>query len=239
MREFALRGYECAGVELQAHLAELSRANCQGLKRAKIYQGDFLAMDPAELGAFDVITCNDVIEHVQDPERVIRVMAGMLRPGGTLFMEVPNKDCIEAVTSDGHFRVFGLTQLERGSARQYLYRMTGRDDYLEQMGELYELDFYRDALCREGMAVEVIQRHRVGSVEDVPTLMNAFLTAMVEWMGMSDKLGPLLKRHIILVLSRYQSELWARYFDVQQGSGRENFELRYLNSFWSFFATRE
>ena len=37
----------------------------------------------------DVVTCEQVLEHVPDPVQAVRSMAAMLRPGGTLVVSVP------------------------------------------------------------------------------------------------------------------------------------------------------
>lgn len=52
--------------------------------------GDFFSVDPAELGRFDVITLNKVIEHVEDPVAMLARAAGMLLPRGFLYVEVPD-----------------------------------------------------------------------------------------------------------------------------------------------------
>jgi SAM-dependent methyltransferase len=52
--------------------------------------GDFFAVDPVELGCFDVITLNKVIEHVEDPVAMLARAAGLLMPGGFIYVEVPD-----------------------------------------------------------------------------------------------------------------------------------------------------
>ena len=68
---------------------------------------------------FDVITCNDVIEHVTDPGIAIKHVASMLRNGGIAYFEIPNRDDVSAVIADGHYQLFGITQLEHDLAAQY------------------------------------------------------------------------------------------------------------------------
>jgi 2-polyprenyl-6-hydroxyphenyl methylase/3-demethylubiquinone-9 3-methyltransferase len=42
-------------------------------------------------GAFDVVTCMEMLEHVPDPGSVIRACASLLRPGGKLFLSTLNR----------------------------------------------------------------------------------------------------------------------------------------------------
>jgi SAM-dependent methyltransferase len=47
--------------------------------------------DPSaiECGAYDAITCFDVLEHVPDPPAMVRTLASYLRPGGRLYVSAP------------------------------------------------------------------------------------------------------------------------------------------------------
>jgi len=47
-------------------------------------------------GFFDVVTISHVIEHVHDPLEVLRGAYGLLKPGGTLWIDTPN------IESNGH-----------------------------------------------------------------------------------------------------------------------------------------
>jgi SAM-dependent methyltransferase len=44
---------------------------------------------PVEDGAFDVVLCTEVLEHVPDPVRVVRELGRVLRPGGTILLTAP------------------------------------------------------------------------------------------------------------------------------------------------------
>lgn len=52
--------------------------------------GDFFTLDPSDLGYFDVITLNKVIEHVEDQVAMLNKAAAMLSPEGFIYVEVPD-----------------------------------------------------------------------------------------------------------------------------------------------------
>lgn len=60
--------------------------------------GDFMAVEPGQLGTFDVITFNKVIEHVEDPVAMLARSARYLNPKGFVYIEVPDG---EAAAEEG------------------------------------------------------------------------------------------------------------------------------------------
>lgn len=50
------------------------------------------ALAEEQPGAFDVVTCMEMLEHVPDPASVVRACATMLRPGGTAFFSTLNRN---------------------------------------------------------------------------------------------------------------------------------------------------
>lgn len=57
---------------------------------ARAVRGD-LAAPPFAGRSFDVIVMRSVMEHLADPEEVLRRMAGMLRPGGVIVALAPSR----------------------------------------------------------------------------------------------------------------------------------------------------
>lgn len=78
-------GHEVSGIEPNRGYAEFSAAQ-YGLAVARGFAGAVTL--PAD--HFDVITIWHVLEHTEDPSRVLAQLHCALRPGGTLVVEVPN-----------------------------------------------------------------------------------------------------------------------------------------------------
>ncbi|HYC24259.1 MAG TPA: class I SAM-dependent methyltransferase, partial [Candidatus Bathyarchaeia archaeon] len=77
-------GFRPLGVEISPDAAERARQEFD----VEVMVGDF-EQSVIEPGA-DVITMADVVEHTRDPRRFLARAAELLRPGGALFVAVPN-----------------------------------------------------------------------------------------------------------------------------------------------------
>jgi len=58
---------------------------------------DYRCVDVEELaseraGAFDVVTCLEMLEHVPEPERIVAACAAAVRPGGAVFFSTINRN---------------------------------------------------------------------------------------------------------------------------------------------------
>lgn len=79
------------GIEMEASTAEKAKQRTG----AEVFVGDALdAPFPAE--SFDVITCFDVLEHVYEPRQFLAKVLEWLKPGGILYVKLPNIDSWEA-----------------------------------------------------------------------------------------------------------------------------------------------
>lgn len=86
--------------------------------------------------SFDQILCLEVIEHIQDDRAVVRELAALLKPNGTLMISTPylhyrgmEGDRISAVEDGGHVRWgYDLAQLRELAAQAGL--QVARVDYL-------------------------------------------------------------------------------------------------------------
>jgi len=85
--ELKKRGCRVWGVEINPEAAEAARPHCEEVLTADV---DALASLPWAVSSFDVVVCTDVLEHLKDPARALRLLKPYLRPGGCLIVSLPN-----------------------------------------------------------------------------------------------------------------------------------------------------
>lgn len=93
-------GWDCTALDPDPQAA-LHLANVVGVRAVA---GDFFEVKSEQLGHFDVITLNKVIEHIEDPVAMLRKATGLLKQGGVLYLEVP--DVAAAVEGPGREEFF-------------------------------------------------------------------------------------------------------------------------------------
>lgn len=238
---FHLKGFDPFGIEISKPWYELGVKNLSdyGIKN-QILHGDFL--DPnlnlSELGKFDVITCNDVIEHVNDPILAISRISELLKPEGVAFFEIPNAKSINHVTKDGHYNLFGINLLPHHSAASFLHQMTNSSGY--GCGEFYDLDFYLNSLKNNGFKAKVLDRHKICHIREVPSLIHK-LSNQFTWSLNNElnKIDVFLRDELITKYLQYMSDLYADYKIALKTQNYDSFELKYLMSFWSVIAYKD
>ncbi len=87
--EFKKRGSDVTGIELSKWSCKYAREKF-GLT---VYNENIFDLDLPE-SSFDIITTSHVIEHVTDPVAVIKRLGQLLKPGGLMFIAVPNVDSL-------------------------------------------------------------------------------------------------------------------------------------------------
>jgi SAM-dependent methyltransferase len=147
---------EVAGLDVDERLVGIARPflAAAGIPY-RVETGD--VSDPAVVGAlgrFDLITCNDVVEHVDNVPRLVATLAAALAEGGCLYVAAPNRLSPEFIRKDPHFLEFGVVLLPHASARRLQVTRSGWPHY--DVGEYFELDFYSSLLERQGLEVRVI-----------------------------------------------------------------------------------
>lgn len=87
-------GWQCTALDPDERVARHAREviGIEGIT------GDFMQIETATLGPFDVVTFNKVLEHVEDPVAMLARAKPLLAPEGFVYFEVPDG---EAAASEG------------------------------------------------------------------------------------------------------------------------------------------
>ena len=237
LRALRERGAEVVGVEIDPGLVALARDNLAG-GSGRVLQADILECDLAPLGRFDLIACNDVIEHVRDARKLVRRVSSLLAPDGIAYFEIPNRDALGFVARDGHFQQFGLTLLRRPLAARYFQESLGRS--YDEIGEMHDEATYREWFAEAGLsAIDVPQPHaqRFEDVQDrVFDLVNAFT-----WWHRHERNA--LSAEVADALTdaywTYTAQLFPALERARRSVDRPLFVRRYLTPFWTFVLRRE
>ena len=87
----AERGHDVLGLDAAGEAIEVARAHSNGRGLSLTYRTGAAEDLLAEGLRFPVITALEVIEHVPDPRAFVRVLAGLLEPGGLLVLSTLNR----------------------------------------------------------------------------------------------------------------------------------------------------
>lgn len=80
----ARRGYEVTGVERAGGYDE------RFPRTVRLIEADLEDGLPAVAGPYDYILCADILEHLRDPERLLRRLPELLGEGGEVIASLPN-----------------------------------------------------------------------------------------------------------------------------------------------------
>lgn len=94
--------FDVWGVELNKRTADIAKKN--GIS---VFNG-FLEDAPFEDNFFDCIYLGDLIEHVNDPSKLLLHCKKILRSGGLIIISTPNLDCFWAQTTWKLYKFFSI-----------------------------------------------------------------------------------------------------------------------------------
>jgi 2-polyprenyl-3-methyl-5-hydroxy-6-metoxy-1,4-benzoquinol methylase len=151
-RALAEQGCTVTGIEYDAESAELARPSLEDLVIADLNTTDIADLLPGR--TFDSIVFGDVLEHLQDPDRVLRSATGLLAPGGSVVISVPNvtHGSIRLSVLQGRWQYTESGLLDRTHVRFFT-----RESALAMVREagLVVTDLYATVLDPLGVEIEI------------------------------------------------------------------------------------
>jgi SAM-dependent methyltransferase len=159
--------FETCGIEPSRWAAEYARDRL-GLD---VRQGllDDASFPPA---SFDVVTLNDVIEHLVDPAATLARLNGLLRPGGLLYLVTPNIESASARILRGYW--WGLRP-----AHLYYFSPRTLTAMLEKAG-------FR-VVCLKRYGRIFTYQYWLSRLRSYPRWLSATVAAVIRVFGVEDK----------------------------------------------------
>jgi SAM-dependent methyltransferase len=174
------RGWKVDGVELEAR----ARAICA--ERGLDVQPAPLAPEQYEPGSFDVVTALEVLEHMVNPRRELELIAGLLRPGGVLYVTTPNFSSLtrrllgpryEVICFPEHLGYFRTSTLDRLLTEGGLSRVTLRATGISP-GQVYAAMRPQTPGARRSVDESVREVFEGGTLRQFKQLVNRSLTQL-------------------------------------------------------------
>jgi len=148
----------------------------------------FAVMDAEHLAfsrsEFDLVILSDLLEHVSNPDDVVKAVAENMKSGGWCYVSVPNRLSPWNVLRDQHYRLFGVSLMPKRLARLYVTRVRKRSIIYA-----VESDFtwrsLRRLFARHGIALEACGEFRsLRRLEDPSLLIDAAQRSVVKVVSM-------------------------------------------------------
>jgi len=148
---FAEKKAACYGFELDKDIFTIAKENFKDNNINPAIYIKNIEENPDEKfkNFFNIITCNHVLEHVNDPRRAVLNIASMLCYKGTAYFEIPNRYYPPCVLKDEHTSLFAITLLEREEALTY-YK-TVHPESIYRVGHYLAIDTYMDLFKASGL----------------------------------------------------------------------------------------
>ena len=133
------RGWDAIGIDLNPSAIEYGVSRGLDLRAVALESGGFA---PA---SFDAVSLFDVLEHLFDPVRTLRDCAALLKPGGIIFLYVPNYD--------------SASRLLMGKDAHFIWPTHHLNYYTPQT--------IRDVMRRQGLTAEYVATEGLDIVDDL------------------------------------------------------------------------
>ena len=124
-----VRGAEIYGVDYNP--VRIKRAKVE-FPQAKIFEGDLTDLRIKD--KFDIVLCSQVLEHIEDDDKVLKNLYNSMKDDGILIVGVPNEGCF-------------LAQCRNRLFQPYIQKITDHVNF-------YREDIIREKIGRAGFQIE-------------------------------------------------------------------------------------
>ena len=83
-------GRACAARGMEVTYGDLEDLREDSLKDQPFHQVDLNTTDLSSLGRYDLVTCSNVLEHLERPDHLLRYLDQLLNPGGVFYLSWTN-----------------------------------------------------------------------------------------------------------------------------------------------------
>jgi SAM-dependent methyltransferase len=195
----AKRGAEAIGLELNYQTIAIARENLQDYKRDHGWVNvRFMAKDALQPdivgqlgGRFDLVICDNVIEHVDNARRLINNISLVLNNGGITYITAPNGLSFGQVLKEDYYHLFGISLLDRFDAKARFAEIGMPRQY--DVGDYF--DYYQYHGMLEACGLTPQQLVPLTDRDDLLETLNARAAAIEEKCGdLLSESGPLAKK---------------------------------------------
>ncbi|GAC1396935.1 MAG: hypothetical protein NVSMB56_11930 [Pyrinomonadaceae bacterium] len=100
------------------------------LRETEIKRGDLSKTLPYDDNSFDVVTCIEGLEHIENPQQAVREFARLLKSGGRLIVSTPN---IQNIEERFKWLLYGYTSHFKPLSREHLAAEQARFPDMEEI----------------------------------------------------------------------------------------------------------
>lgn len=218
---FAAAGAESVGIDINIDLLQLAKENLKdnpGLK-VKILNIDVMDIEQViSLGDFDIITCDNVIEHVEIPEKLIAHIQLLLSENGIAYLTIPNAFSLGQIIKDCHYGQFGVSLLDPIDGGIYVDQKINQPSY--DVSNYYPYAYYEDQIIKYGLRSKLLNviydldekiNDINGKINNINNLLNS--------LQIDEKISPLLKqkisRNVINLINKLETDLFVYNTSVE------------------------
>jgi len=203
----ARRGADSTGIDIDERLLRFAAANRADHPSfaLRFVHGNLL--DPAQLeslGTFDFVTCDNVIEHVVAPPVLVAHFRRLLRPGGKLFVTIPNAFSTAQIRKDCHYGQFGVSLLDPIDGATFMEEVLGNRSY--DVSDYHPFELYEAMFKRHGLVATLLHAPD-GSGFDAAVADARRLSGELEAATVPASLRPKVARRLSVHLAQLEADV--------------------------------